>query len=452
MTPVLLTIYIKLMPKRNEYQLTSRSSKATDAGLDESLMDLPTAVDNRPEPLKFSVRRDSMNEGGSSRRVLIFILIVVALGLGLTFVVQGFINNQGNGGTATSSSTTSSEAVFSTPGAEIGDEEMPDADAPRQIANADYVDTELSLGSNANNTTTLNLEKFIYEPYETFSLTRFQLTEGAPGLPAVKINYLATDLTVRVVFTGVGVTDLGLLQSIPVTVGNVKDFTSSIENGDLTIDIELMEESKYFAAVESGGTLALYIKTNTALAQPSSTSTTTSEEMTSSSTTSSAPATTSSTTTSTAATTSSAAAGDSFTNQMSQTKQSIANSAISGNSLISETYYYQDTGNSFIFSWAMRNGDPAVPNATAEYITDNGKDYIEVKVSNLQYDILHAKGREKAIINISTASSNLVDVYTKGFSGGTATFWVEVKAKKDFRLFATETYSTYRLLSLELAD
>ncbi len=139
-------------------------------------------------------------------------------------------------------------------------------------------------------------------------------------------------------------------------------------------------------------------------------------------------------------------------NDPGQEKQSVV-SSVSGNDLISETYYYADGGNTFTFSWAIKGtGESVVPNATAEYITDNNKNYIEVKINNLAFEIMHNRGREKAVINISTASSNLVDVFTKGMSNGTATFWIEVRAKKDFRLYSTEDFGGYRLLSIQLFD
>lgn len=426
------------MPK-NDYQLTARASKASDPEPVKSL--------DLDEPLKFSVRREMAGEGGNSKRIIIFIVIVVALGLGLTLLVQSFINNQGQQSNGNTTSTSSTEPEISIPGVEIGDEVVDDGAATRQIENSQYTDSQLSLGSASNAVAGINLEKLTYTPYDTFSELKLELTDTANGLPSTAVSYLTDSDSVVVAMTGIGVANLEMLQTIEVNAGNVFSITPSNTDTGVSVTIKLVEPGKYFAAVVGTNGLSLYFKTDSDFATISSSSETTSTTTSAStSTTTSTPATTSSTTSSTPA------GSANFDNDAGQGKQSIV-SSVTDNKLVSETYYYVDGGNNFTFSWAIRGeGDSSVPNATAEYITDGGKNYIEVKINNLAFEIMHNKGREKAIINISTASSNLVDVFTKGMSNGTATFWIEVRAKKDFRLYSNEDFGGYRLLSIQLFD
>lgn len=427
------------MPK-SDYQLTSRASKATER---EDEADLLASSD---EPLKFSVRRDLEQEGGNSRRIIIFIVIVLALGLGLTFLVQSFVS-QGNGNGQTSSSTSTSEEAIEIAGVTINDVEKEDSESIRQISDSQYTDVELNLGSPANVNAELKLEKIDYTPYKSFSELRLTLSEVATGLPSTKISYDNKTDKVVVTMDTVSPLDISMLQEIRVDTGNVTQIFPQQVEGDMEITVSFFENVKFYAAVEGKNVLVIYFKSDS---QFSVSSTTTASETTSSA----ASSTSSSVSTTTVSSTSSSAASgtDQFDNAVSQNKQTVTNTKVTDNSLISETYYYEDKGTSFEFSWAIRGANPAVPNATAEYVAADGKNYIEVKISNLSYDLLHALGRQKAIINISTASSNMVDVYTKGFTGGTATFWVEVKAKKDFRLHSTNTVNSYRLLSIELMD
>lgn len=419
------------MPK-NDYHLTARASKATEP---EPM--LSPELDK--EPLKFSVRREMAHEGGNSKRIIIFIIIVIALGLGLTLLVQSFINNQNQANNGTTTSTSSTQAELNIPGVEIGDDVLSDATASRLVENAQYTNAELSLGSTSNAVTGINLESITYIPYTTFSEVLLELTDTATGLPSTTITYDNLTDSVIVEMQGIGMGNLEMLQKIPVDTGNVLSITPNTTATGVIITIELLESGKYSAAVVGANGLSIYFKTESDFA-------------TITSTTSSEPATTTSSATTSSATTSSASGATNFDNEPSQNKQSVS-STVTANDLISETYYYVDGGNTFTFSWAVRgNGEGFVPNATAEYITDSGKNYIEVKINNLAFEIMHNKGREKAVIGISTASSNLVDVFTKGFSNNTATFWVEVREKKNFRLYSDEDYNSYRLLSIQLFD
>lgn len=393
----------------------------------------------RDEPLKFSVRRDMQTEGGNFRRTVIFLIIIVSLGVGLLLLVQSFIGNQAQQDNTTASSSTSS--VQQIDGINIDNFESDDSLAFKSVTNSQYTSADLALGSSSNADKNVVLESLDHKIFSGFTETRFNLSSGAKGLPQTQITYNPDTLIVSVTFQSLNPKAQDMLSKFAVSMGEVESIALKQKNKDLTVSLQLSEDGKFFAVVDGKNSLVLYTKSNTELTKPISSASSTSSTSSVSSTSSAA------------SSTSSASSGVNYENDPSQSKQSIV-SNVTGNKLVSETYYYQKSPGTFSFSWAIRGlGESFIPNATAEYITDSGKTYIEVKISNLSYEIMHAKGRDKAVISISTAGSNLANVWTKGLSAGTATFWVETQhGKTDFQLFDTLTEGSYQLLTLKLWD
>ncbi|MCA9379415.1 hypothetical protein KC640_03220 [Candidatus Dojkabacteria bacterium] len=438
------------MPRPTDRLLTTRASKASEMEELDPKEGIPSVAphnlldDTQPEPLRFSTRRDMGTENGAPHRVLIYVAIVIVLGLGLVMLVQGFIAGQGNTDSTPPAETEQTETVVDAiPGFTMAEFLLADSSAPKTVLNDQYVNSELALGSSNNDLTGITLENVTQEEYTSFSLFSWQLTDGAKGLPATKISYASDQIVVT--FTGLSAAEgTELMQGIDLSLGDVTKFTGEMTDSGLVFTLDLASAGKYAAFVDGGNKLVLFIKTEAQLMQAPTTEEPAVEPE--------VPATEPEVPAETPVT-ETPSTGDNFDNTASTTKQYIVNNSATGNSIYSETYYYVDYGDAFQFSWAMRGvGTSSIPNASAEYITDGGKNYIEVKINNLGYDLLHNKGREKAVISVSTASSNLVDVYTKGFADGTATFWVETRAQKNFRLHSTETYGGYQLVSLWLAD
>lgn len=394
------------------------------------------------EPVRFSARRNVEGEGSSVGRIILYVVVVVVVGVGLTLLIQNFVTGQGSTSTTTSSAVTSTEEVVSS--VNISTLMKADSTATSLTPNTAYTTGDSSLGSAANDVSDAILDQFSYQAYETFSRTTWEFDGLESGkLPATTVVYSPIDSTVTVSFAGVDVSDAEMLQEFTVRTGNVVKIVGSKTDTAVSFVLSMSESGKYYVFVDNGTNVSLDIKTDTQLA------TVTSASSSSEAVTSSAVAATSS---SSASAMTGAPAAPHYDNTASQNKQYVV-SNVTGNGLYSETYYYIDYGDSFQFSWAMRNeGETQIPNATAELVTDSGKDYIEVKINNLGYELLHALGRSQANITIPTSSSKLVAVHTRGYSNGTATFWVELTEKTEFRLHSTQTYEGHQLLGIQVMD
>lgn len=401
------------------------------------------------EPLRFSVRRDMSGEGSSIGRTVLYVIVVIVIGLGLVFLVQNYLTNQSNTGAndqATDQQDT--EEVLDIASADIAKVVLPDSAADNVHANDLFTSSALALGSAANPVENVKLSLMQYQAYTSFSRLSWQLTGVDAGLPATSISYSGSDRTITVVFNGIDVEDDELLQEIPVSVGNVTKITAERTNDGVQFLIQLEAPSKYYAFVGGNNTVSLDIKTEEQLSQPTAgdTETETEEETPVEETGEEEEETPAPVVSGQQPT------APHYDNTASQSKQYIV-SEVDDNSIISETYYYQDFGDSFQFSWAMRGGDPAIPNASAEYVTQDNKDYIKVTINNLAFDLLHSQGKEKAKIDIPLTTSNIVDVFTDTFSGGTAVFMVEIRNdRSNFKLHSTVTYNNYQLVSLQVYD
>lgn len=402
------------------------------------------------EPIRFTVKREmeTGSDGGSIKRIMLFIGVVVFAGIGLILLVENFISNNNSPATDNTAQTdtqvdnTTPEIVVAA--AEFSGVVRADSQATNVISNDQFTTDRSALGSLANNVEGVQISKVKYDSFQSFSRVAFEMTGLQQGLPSTEVTYSAAQKQITVTFSGITVADKDLLQSLPVKVGNVQSITGSEAEGKLSFVLQLSAAGKYAVAVRGGNSVVIDIKTEAQLAipTPETNPTEVAQQPTQPTPTQPEPS----------VPTSGAPAAPFFENVASKNKQYIVNN-ITGSNLISETYYYRDDPTSFLFSWAIRGvGEGFIPNATAEYITDAGVNYIEVKINNLSYDLLHSLGRDKAKIDISTLGSNLVDVFTKGFASGTATYWVEVRQQKDFKLYSTIDFNGYQLLTLELYD
>lgn len=425
--------------------LSARASKATMERKYEYEEDMimPPEIGS---PVRFSIRRDMEKEGSPLVRIIGFGVVIVAVGVGLLFLVQSVISNQSqNQGAATSSSATSSSlSAIDMPSVAKADDSVSDA-----TPNSLFTTSPLSLGTSLPTGTSVTLASVEHNAYNSFTRTLMTLDGVTNSLPATTISYNADAKQILISLSKVNVTDARLLEPASTTIGNVREIAVS-QDGDTTrIVFTLAESSKYYASVHNGSVLTLDVKSDSQLNQSVSSA--------SSVTTTSATSTVSSTSaaTTSVSSTSSSAGGvptaPHYDNTASQDKQYVV-SAVNDNSVLSETYYYVDYGDSFQFSWAMRGtGDASIPNATAELIQDNGKSYVEVVMSNLGFDLLGSQNRNPTI-NVTLAGSNVVQILQKGYSGGKATYWVELKHAGNFRLHSTQTYNNRQLLSIQIMD
>lgn len=427
--------------------LSARASKATM----ERKYDFEEDMVSPPEigsPVRFSIRRDMEKEGSPLFRIIGFGVVVVAVGVGLLFLVQNVISNQNQGAATTSSSATSSSlSAIDMPSVAKADDSVSDI-----TPNSLFTTSPLSLGTSLAAGTTITLASVEHNAYNSFTRTLMTLDGVTNSLPATTISYNADAKQILITLAKVTVTDATLLEPATTSIGNVKEIAVT-QDGDATrVVFTLAESGKYYASVHNGKVLTLDVKSDSQLNQSvTTTSSASTTSMTSSASTSAAASSSRASSSATSSVAGGIPSAPHYDNTASQSKQYVV-SNVTDNSVLSETYYYVDYGDSFQFSWAMRGtGDASIPNATAELIQDNGKNYVEVVMSNLGFDLLGSQNRNPTI-NVTLAGSNVVQILQKGYSGGKATYWVELKQAGNFRLHSTLTYNNRQLLSIQIMD
>jgi len=433
-----------MVAKKEPASLSARASKASAAEEAKAAAVSAKSVKNIPstselEPVRFSRRQDLEKHDSPIGKIITYIVVVVLVGVGLTFLVQNYITSQNaNNNVATDTEPTPQTAI---PNATIATAILSDSSASSVNKNELFTNSDLSLGSSSNDVTSVNISQLDHAAYTTFTRTSWTLTGLKSGLPASKIVYSPVNKTVTITFNGVTNVDSGFLQEIPVDVGNVTSITGSKTDSTVVFELKLSAASKYYAFIVGGNKVVLDIKTESQLNIPAT-------PVASTPTPAPAPAPAPAPVAS-----SDAPAAPHYDNTMSQAKQYVA-SKVTGNSVYNDTYYYVDYGDSFQFSWAFRNtGEMSIPNASAELKTDtDGTYYIEIKINNLAQDLLAALGKTEPTVSIPTTATNYESMQLKSFTGGTSTYNLNLRHKGDFRLHSTQTYEGYQLLGIQLKD
>jgi hypothetical protein len=433
-----------MVAKKEPASLSARVSKASTA---DEVKSVPTPAKLKPtsdlEPVRFSRRQDLEKHDSPIGKIMMYIVVVVLVGVGLTLLVQSYITSQ-NANTDVVATDTEPTPVVTIPNATIATAVLADSAASSVNKNELFTSSDLSLGSSSNDASGVNISLLDHEVYTSFTRTSWTLEGLKSGLPASKISYSAADKTVTVTFNGVANVDTGFLEEILVDVGNVESITGTKTDSGITFVLQLSASSKYYAFIVGGNKVVLDIKTDSQLNLPATPVATP--------TPSPAPAP-APTPTPTPVATGDAPAAPHYDNTMSQSKQYVA-SKVTGNSVYNDTYFYVDYGDSFQFSWAFRNtGEMSIPNASAELKTDtDGTFYIEIKINNLAQDLLAALGKTEPTVSIPTTSTNYESMQLKSFTGGVSTYNLNLRHKGDFRLHSTQTYEGYQLLGIQLKD
>lgn len=453
------------MPESRPRALTVRSARSAKTPIvDPEIVDvgepnepLITSIPPaKPQPItqaskfdqmRFTQIRKDLNLGthNSHGRVLLFILIVILVGAGALFLSLKLINEpvtNNNPNTATDNEVDSTATLTT-----VQIKQVLLASNASVASNDNFSISDQSLGSIESDTTTATISKFSYDPYPNVTRMTWEF-EGltASALPQVKATYLSFSKTASVEISNISPKDpVEMLNKFIPAIGNVTEINIGTVGDNTVFTFKLKDEGKINLS-RDGNKVVLDIKSTSQLETPSTPVTPPPVAETPTPTPTPVPPPVVNPT--------SKPPAPHYNNVASQSKQYIS-SEVSANNVYSSTYYYQYTtgAKSFEFSWAMStDGGTAIPNASAELIESNGINYIEVKLFNLKYDLLHSKGREKATINLSTANSNLVDVFTKGFnlSEGTATFWVQLRKKGDFRLHSSYTEKGLKLVTIEV--
>lgn len=438
-------------------------SKFAASGAGNSSVKSPSATlgskASESKPMRFSDRYAGEEEGGNSLlKVVAFIVVIIAIGLGVIYFIQANLVGDANGDGSTGQSSSATTTAITEPGLYLSTILQPDADSEGTAPNSLYQQDSATLGSLANENENALVDEMIYEAYDSFTRVVFRLTNVEDGFPGTTIE-LDSDDNIVVTFSGVSTERDALLEAISPTVGNILEIDAvETEDGDLVFTLQPSEASEYYVSLnEAGDMLELDIKTETQLTQVSNTSSSTSSSTTSSSSSSKSSSSSSKTSSaSTSSATSSVESGDnSLTNTRSQGQQSIV---IANNSsdVTMTGIYYQDHGPRFQFDWVFKGtSESKLPDVNAEIIQENGNFYIELVFKNMFYDQFYGTGKtSENFSNVNLEFSNLKKVTLVERDGQTSTYRALLGFRGDYRLTATEIDQEHdrRVVRLEVFD
>lgn len=397
-------------------------------------------------PARYSQFEEDKSEGRQRiMRVGLFALVIVVGAVGAILFIQ---NGSQTAPTNQANQSTTSQNIATIPGFELSRTVQTDDNAGTIPARADFNTSRVSLGSSANTQEPVVISNLQYNVYSSATRFVWELEGTTSGLPASTIEYDAATNTVSVSFVDVNVADNQMLTTVTPSIGSNEEIVVTQEGNSIKYALKFDTGVRYSPVVNAAnGTLTLFVRTEAQLnnSQTSTAATTTTA------TTTSAASTTSAVTTST--TTSAPAVGQMLENAYGRTLQTISSGLT--NTVAMRSFFYQDFGPHFEFSWVF--GPAGVssvpPKATAQFIVEDNINYIEVKIEGVTEDYFQARGQTQATFgNINTTYANIVKVVFKGRENNISTYWVQVKGLSDFRLLATGERSGNQKLTLDIRD
>jgi len=397
-----------------------------------------TVHPERFDMTRFSERRD---EEESSFRIILYVIVVVAIGVGLALLVRYLISNNTESTEDTPEDTTEEveESAF-----DINTLTQADSLAEDAPTEADFTTAEETIiGSEEAVASGLNLSAIAFDRYTTFARLEFTLdgVTEATEVPITTINYDASAQEIEVILDADITVDTTLTTT--ETIAEVVE-TVSYDGITNTFSIFLSDETPYVATTTATGfRIDLQAEDESADEDTTEETPETSEDETSE--------------TETEEPDPNRPTGVSYDNDFGSDKQFIT-SEVTGNTIAQNTFFYEDAGEYFEFAWGSTNkvGDDYVPNATAEYVTEGGTSYIEVTLDNLSEEAFqnyNITGTNLDNTNLDLSATPFVRVDRVSFEGGTATYRIQVSRQTTFRLFSEPTVDgTTQVIGIQIRD
>lgn len=401
---------------------------------------------------RFSEMRDLEEERTSPMRIVIYAIIVIIIGVGAAFLVRTLISNNQQPNNNQTQQPSQDEPEEEEPSSYVVSlTPKNDTTATNLAKNSDYVDSAtVSLGDATLTMTNVALEAMKYDRYTSFARLTMDLNGGGSKLPKTTINYDSAKNQLTVAFQGLTKITEELLEE-----KSINDIIDSIsyDTDNSYFVIKFSEKSKY-RVVQSGGDLIIDVKTLTELAKPETQTPVADDEE---------PGTTPPTTTPPTTTPPSGTkpAAPHLENPFSQNTQYLS-TAVSTNTLGFNNYWIWDEGTFFEFSMGQTDvvGDQYVPNTTAYLKEESGKNYLYLEVENLSnapFNQSKSRTLEELVQTsgaaVDPAKVNFVKIDLVSFTGGKATYKIELKKKADYKLIAQKTYDdSTTIISLQIKD
>lgn len=396
-----------------------------------------TVNPERLDQTRFTEIQESSANESNSLRIIIYIAIVIAIGVGAAILVKNLSTNAPveTPPVSTPETTLVEEKAFQVSNTKAN------AAATNAPSDSDFVSSLTSkVGDSATLLSTADLETLFVEKYQSFD--RLKFTFSTAKLPSITINLSQDNKTLSIPLKGIRSVAEDIKTNLLINnIITQYAYNSTIPQITLTFDDPIV----YRISVTQN-VLTIDLKHESVSLDPTATPTTPAEE------------------TPEVVESEPVADGEKpnaphYTNEFSMNKQYIS-SAVTGNTIGYNNYFVYDARSYFEFSLGAEGlgGDANTPNATAFYVTEGGKNYIQLEVENLSNTPFQiSKGKTAAQVQSETgldmSTANFVGISLVSFEGGKAIYKVEVKNKADFTLSIQEwTDGKTDILSLQIED
>lgn len=400
------------------------------------------------EQSRFSELRNLDDEKTNPLRIVVYAVIVIAIGVGAVFLVRNIVSNNQTVDEQ-QDQTADQNTVEDTSAFSISLTPKSDTTASNLASNEDYVDSSaVTLGDSNLDMTQVELASIRYERYTTFARTTFDFEGNNSTLPKTNISFDSVRRELTVSFEG-----LATIADELKSQKQINDIVRSIRYSEDENHFVIIfgDDSKY-RVFQSSGNLSIDVKTLDELENPDP-----QEPVAQNDEDTTPPPST----TTPPSSSGNKPAAPYYENSYSQNRQYIS-SNVNSNSIAFNNYWIWDEGSFFEFSLGINNssGDNLIPNATSYYEEEDDKIYLVLEIENLSnapFSVTKTRTIEQLIqdsgASISPAGVNFKMVELVSFTNGKATYKLEVKTKTNYSLLTQVVeLSNSQIVSLRIRD
>lgn len=400
------------------------------------------------EQSRFSDLRNLDDEKTNPLRIVIYAVIVIAIGVGAVFLVRSIVSNNQSTDDQQQDQPSDENIVEETSAFSISLTPKSDTTASNLASNDDYIDSSVvTLGDSNLDMTQVELAGIRYERYTTFARTTFDFEGNSSTLPKTNINFDSVRRELTVSFEG-----LATIAEELKSQKQINDIVRSIRyNADENQFVIIFGDDSKYRVFQASGNLSIDVKTLDELEKPDPQEPVAQDDED----------TTPPPTTTPPSSSGNKPAAPYYENSYSQNRQYIS-SNVKTNSIAFNNYWVWDQGTFFEFSLGINNssGDNLIPNATSYYEEEDDKIYLVLEIENLTnapFSISKTRTIEQLIqdsgASISPAGVNFKMVELVSFTNGKATYRLEVKTKSNYSLLTQVVEaSNSQIVSLRIQD
>ena len=391
---------------------------------------------DRLDQTRFTDIQQSVTTENSSARIIIYIVIVIAIGIGAALFVRNMSTTQ----TEEPDNTEQEQETPAVSTFKVSSSILQNSAATNSPKDSDFISSLSSkVGDTATAMTTAKLEMVSINKFQSFD--RIELKFSTAKLPSTTNNFAQNKKSLSIPLTGI----IEIAEDIKSTMAINNVITQYKFNSAVPEIILEFTDAVGYRLLVQGNTLVIDLKKDSVSLTPVVTPTTPEPEE--------------EVVPETPVADGSKPAAPFYTNAFGKTKQYIS-SAVTGATIAYNNYFVYDANSYFEFSFGANGlgGDAATPNATAEYVTESGKNFIEIVIENLSsapFQVSRGKtaAQIEAETGLSVAGGNFVAISLLDFVGGKATYRIEVKNKADFKLLVQEWIdASTDVLSIQIKD